>query len=668
MLTDKGSLGDLNNMSVMVAKVVTQNIKELEGSDQSFETIFRIIRESFTGEIFAEYLDNGNIHKVTYSEFCARTDLFAAAFLAKYGAPIDGQPRIAGIYLENSVDWVACFWGLLRSGFKPVLLNTRHSLNITNDIIDELRTEFVISLDDRVKGAITPDAILEGIDKYAAPEKDYWEDEILLITSGSTARPKIISHSGRTICKQVVLSADIIRMNPAIQYNSKLEIKNLAFLPFYHIFGLVALLLWFTFFGRCIVFLPKYDVESIQLVCRRIGVTHFFAIPLVWNKTVAALEAEVAKQEQTEKFNKAIRFSNKLQNVFPLFGASVARGIIFKKVRRQLFGEKLRFLISGGGFISPRTLEVLNGLGYSIHNGYGLTECGILAVELSRQPKFRNEGKCGCIFSNISYKLSEQGELLIPNDHSMNGMYVDGKFVANDQDYYATNDFVNIDEQGRLCIIGRKDDVIIGPNGENISPEEIESRIDKGRFDSMALIYVKLPGTDAKQMTLVLSGNGKLGALEHTTSLKGVYNCINSLSMIERPSKVISLIGQMPENLKGVDRKALAEGLEQTKLFYTECSDPTDDDIQQIKSAEYNETIDIICGVFAEILGKDRSEITATSNFVALGGDSMQYIELLSKSGEKTGRQITMSETPLITPMAIACHILGTDKQDKDNG
>ena len=651
----------------MVAKVIKQNIAELEGSDQSFETIFRIIRDSFTSEIFAEWLDNGSIKKVTYSEFCDRTDAFAAAFIEKYGAPSDRKARIAGIYLENSVDWVAVFWGLLKSGFKPVLLNTRHSLAVTNDIISEIDPVFVVSLDDKIKGAVSPEEILEGV-KNKTPEKDYWEDEILLVTSGSTARPKIISHSGRTICKQVELSADIVRMNPAIQYNSKLEVKNLAFLPFYHIFGLVALLMWFSFFGRAMVFLPKYDAESIQLVCRRTGVTHFFAIPLVWNKLVSALEAEVEKQGKTKSFNKAIRFSNSLQNIFPLFGATIARGLIFKKVRRQLMGEKLRFLISGGGFVSQRTLEVLNGLGYSIHNGYGLTECGVLAVELSKKPKYRNDGKCGVIFSNISYKLSEDGELLIPNDHSMNGIYIDGVLQKLEEPFYPTNDIVKIDEKGRLLIVGRKDDVIIGPNGENISPEEIESRIEKGMYQGMALVYAKLPGSDEKSMLLVLSDNGSLGAYELTTSLKGVFGSISKLSMMERPAKVVSLIGHMPESFKGVDRKALTAGIEEGRLFYTECSDPSDEEIKRIRTDEYMRLIDTVCGVFAEVLGKDRSEITETSNFVALGGDSMQYVELLSKVGEKTGNPVQMTETPLITPMAIADHLLSSVKKENETG
>ena len=75
-----------------------------------------------------------------------------------------------------------------------------------------------------------------------------------------------------------------------------------------------------------------------------------------------------------------------------------------------------------------------------------------------------------------------------------------------------------------------------------------------------------------------------------------------------------------------------------------------------------------ICGIFAEVLGKERSEISETSNFVALGGDSMQYIELLSKAGEKTGKQIMMTETPLITPMAITDYILdNAPSSGKDN-
>ena len=647
----------------MVSSIVTENIAALKNSPQTFESIYTIIKNRFTSETFGEWLENGDIRKMSYYELYERVDEFSKAAVT-FGA--DGRGSFVGVFLENSADWVALFWGLLQAGFRPILLNTRHNIGIINDIIREMDPLFVVSEDIRVDRAVTVNDLLAA-GKGVKFDKSMisWADEIILITSGSASKPKVISHSGKTICLQVEISEEIIRTNQSIQYNSKLDIHNLAFLPFYHIFGLIATLMWFMFFGRGFVFLPKYDAQSIQFVCKRIGVTHFFAIPLVWNKTVAALEREVAKQGKTEKFNKAISFSNKLQNVFPLLGPVIVRKMIFKNVRRQLMGEKLTFLISGGGFIAPRTLEVLNGLGYSIYSGYGLTECGVISVELSRKAQFRCGTSTGKIFSNIPYKLSNEGELLIPNDHSMNGIYVDGKFTEFGDEYYPTNDKVSIDDTGRLHIIGRMDDVIIGPNGENISPEEIESRIEKGAFTQEAMINVQLPGSTDKQMMLVLADDGTMGAFEKASSLKGVFASIDTLTMSERPLKVLNLIGTMPENFKGIDRKELASKLEKGVLFATECTRPTDEEVNRTRSADYTELIGKVCDIFAEILNKDRSEITETSNFVSLGGDSMQYVELLSKVSEVTGKQINMTETPLITPMAIADYLIEQNKEQK---
>ena len=647
----------------MVSNIVTENIAALKKAPQTFESIYTIIKNRFTSERFAEWLEDGQPKEMSYYELYERVDEFSKAIVA-YAGKCGSDSKFVGMFLENSADWVAIFWALLQTGFKPILLNTRHNIGITNDIVKEMDPAFVISEDSRVDKAITVKSLLEE-GKGVKFDKSMvnWADEIILITSGSTAKPKIISHSGKTICLQVEMSEDIVRANQSIQYNAKLDIHNLAFLPFYHIFGLIATLMWFMFFGRGFVFLPKYDAQSIQFVCKRLGVTHFFAIPLVWNKTVAALEREVAKQGKTAKFNRAIKFSNKLQNIFPLLGPVIVRNIIFKKVRRQLMGEKLAFLISGGGFIAPRTLEVLNGLGYSIYAGYGLTECGVICVELSRNAQFRCGTSTGKIFSNVKYKVSDKGELLIPKEHTMNGIYVDGKFSEFAEDYYPTNDLVNIDDTGRLHILGRLDDVIIGPNGENISPEEIESRINKGSFTQEAMINCKLPGTEEKQMILVLADDGSMGAYEKASSLRGVYTSIDSLTMSERPVKVLNLIGSMPENFKGIDRKALAAKLEKQELFATECTRPSDEEVKRTRTTEYTELIGKICDLYAEVLNKDRSEITETSNFVSLGGDSMQYVELLSKVSETTGKQLNMTETPLITPMAIADYLIEQNKE-----
>ena len=180
------------------------------------------------------------------------------------------------------------------------------------------------------------------------------------------------------------------------------------------------------------------------------------------------------------------------------------------------------------------------------------------------------------------------------------------------------------------------------------------------------MINAQVNGASDKEMVLVLSDDGSMGAFEKASSLRSVYNSIDLLTMSERPVKVLNLIGKMPENFKGIDRKALASSLESGSLFATDCVRPTDEEVTRTRTAEYAELIGKVCDVFAEVLGVERSAITETSNFISLGGDSMQYVELLSKVSTECGRQINMTETPLITPMAIADYLIEQNKETKE--
>ena len=136
----------------MVASIVTENIAALKNAPQTFESIYTIIKNSFTSETFGEWLENGDVRQMSYYELYERVDEFTKAAVT-YGA--DGKGRIVGMFLENSADWVALFWGLLQAGFRPILLNTRHNIGITNDIIKEMDPLFVLSEDIRVDRAVS---------------------------------------------------------------------------------------------------------------------------------------------------------------------------------------------------------------------------------------------------------------------------------------------------------------------------------------------------------------------------------------------------------------------------------------------------------------------------------------------------------------------------------
>lgn len=627
--------------------LIEQYLNLLDDTDFTFASIYKIMTEHHAKSVFSESLKGGMVVKMTYGELFAMSDAIAAQIVARYQNAGDS---CIGIYMDNSNEWVAAFWAILRTGFVPVLLNTRQDIAVTNRIVEKLKPVCVFTTDSRIDGCVDVAEFVQAGKGQTIEET--WCDDIVMVTSGSTSEPKLIRHNGRTICRQIELTRDILRVNPTIKHNRKLEIRIMAFLPFYHIFGLVSTMMWFTFFGRTLIFLPDYSPKSIQNVSNRMEVTHFFAIPLVWEKIAASVLYEAEQQGKLKTLQKAVKFSNTLQSIWPALGTFVARQILFKDVRRKALGTNLNFCISGGGFIKPETVELLNGLGYSMYQGYGLTECGIVSVNLDRRPSKRNNSSCGPIFSDINYKLSDKGELLISQEDAFDAIFVDGSWLKRSGDYYSTNDKVVCDTLG-LHILGRMDDVIIAENGENISPEAIEQKIDNGAFVSASVLYMTLE--EKKQIVLALESDGKATGFEYANSLKKVFASIEALNLIERPSEVISIVGQVPYNMKGVDRKKLAAMLEAQELYYEKCELLDEEMLAHYKEEGYQTILSEVKQIFAEVAKKPVEEVTDTSNYINnLEGDSLGYVELLDQINAHFDVQIMLDEKILLTPAAFA--------------
>ncbi len=631
--------------------LVQRYLDLLNHTDFTFKSIYGIMQEHHGGETFSESIVGGQVVKTSYNDLFDMVERISGNLLDRLEG--DG-PQYIGIYMDNSNEWVACFWAILRAGHRPVLLNTRQDMDVTNRIIDRLGAALSFSSDSRVRGAAAVEDFMGAPKRSTGDER--WSDEVVMVTSGSTAEPKIVCHDGQCICRQIELTEEIVRINPTIKHNRKIEIRILAFLPFYHIFGLISTLMWFSFFGRTIIFLPDYSPRTIQHICRRLEVTHFFAIPLVWEKITAGLLGEVRKQDKLKTFNKAIRFSNRLQSRFPGAGAWFARNIIFKKVRRQALGTDLNFCIAGGGFISERTMEIMNGLGYSLYQGYGLTESGIVSVNLDRRPSHRDNKSCGRIFDDITYRLNEDGELEIAGESCFKGIFKDGAFVPNHGEYYCTNDKVMLNGNGELVVIGRSDDVIVTENGENISPEAIEQRLEIGSLKSASVLYMTFEGR--KQLVLALEEPGNETAFERAASLKLLYESVERLPLTERPQRIVTIIGEVPYTLKSVNRKKLAAMLESGGLYCEECRLPGEGDMRKYRDEEYQRILDGVKKIFSQKSEADDVQISDTSSYITdLKGDSLGYVELLCEINESFGVEIELDGTVLLTPMAFADRI-----------
>ena len=265
-----------------------KQLDTLEKSERNFSCIYEIMKSRFANEVFGVEFFGGFETKTTYSEFFELCESVAGDLknrFNQYGSAI-------AIRMDNSVLWCACFFGVLMAGFKPVLINTRLDEESIKNAVK--RTNALCVLCDKetdLDGYIPASSL-----KSSGINKPRWENEIILMTSGTTGEAKLVVYSGNAITAQVLTTTQIIKDSKSITQNRKVDIKLLALLPFYHIFGLSAVFLWFSFFGRTLIFPTALDSDAIRFACKRGEVTHFFAIPAVWVLAVRGLLAEAKKQ------------------------------------------------------------------------------------------------------------------------------------------------------------------------------------------------------------------------------------------------------------------------------------------------------------------------------------------------------------------------------------
>lgn len=455
-------------------KQLWQNVQMLKQSKQQFKDIYRIIFADGSRACF-ENATMLRIHTITNDAARQKIERLAAALAAKIGK----TGAYIGLYGVNSERWILLFWAILRSGNHAYLINTRQPRAFTESVLLTLGADTVVCCDETVPLDATVITFVE-LDTLAAdtmplPEDSPFGNELALTTSGTTLQQKICVYRGENFAEQLCGTPALVKQNPGLIERYEGKFKQLAFLPLYHIFGFSAMYLWYAFLGAAIVFPPSYAPDVLLRTVRRHEVTHVFAVPLLWHGIEKSVRKNISKQdEQTQKkFHQAIDLSIRLQRALPKAGRAMASRML-SDVRAKLFGESVRFCITGGSGIEPSTLHLINALGYPLYNGYGMSEIGITSVELSRDFITRLRGTIGHPFPFVEYRADENGHLLVKGCASCDHMIIDGVKQPM-YEWFDTGDIVRAEEDGRYSFEGRVSDVIIGEDGENINPDMIRA-------------------------------------------------------------------------------------------------------------------------------------------------------------------------------------------------
>lgn len=435
----------------ITAEVWKKTLKQL-ARDPSYKNMFHMM-ESYAGETATEMTGpDGNKISRTYKEYINMS--YSACAAMQQCREGTGEETVGLIY-ETCMDWPVLFWGILMAGKIPLLLNPGSDASLLNSIMAEANAGAYVAARP-LAGCGLPFIPAEALLRSRAGGcTEKWGRYVALCTSGTTGSSRIFLYDGETIANQILSFDEAKQVHPDMPFQEGRPCKILAFLPFNHVFGLSVVYLLYSCTGKVLVFLPDKSGQTILNTCRKHGVTHLYCIPMFFNLLAGGIKQKLGGKDP----------------------ASLS-GIEKMLIRKKTLGLKIRSMITGGGHIPQSTLETINGIGYPLCNGFGMTETGIVSVEKSLDAKQRIKGSLGYPFGITQWKIGsgsgDPGELLLKGDALFSASIIRGRIVPRDRtQWFPTGDIV-LDKGDGLYFSGRAKDIIISASGENIYPEVLE--------------------------------------------------------------------------------------------------------------------------------------------------------------------------------------------------
>lgn len=615
-----------------IKRFVSVKLAALQRSEPSFAALFPLMF-SEENNVMYEQSEGYRIVKTTYGE-CRRRILRRAASLA---ALLKDTPEnaVVGLAMKNSLSWIELFWCILLCGRQPLLVNVTLDPGVQEAALREAGAAAVLS-DGPVYTLRTIQA--EDVTEADEPLTPGVSGECLFVmSSGTTGQPKLCAYSAEEIASQIADSSAIIRSCPQIKKHYHGALKQLAFLPFYHIFGLVAVYFWFGFFSRTFVHLRDLSPQTLLNTIRRHEVTHIFAVPMLWNTVYKQASREIkGRGEKTwARLQKGLDLTGRAG---PLSG--LLSKLLFRQVRRELFGSSVRFMITGGSEISPDVLRFLNGIGYPLSNGYGMSETGITAVELSPSFHRKTDGAIGAPLRSVTFRVAEDGELLVSGPSCAKYLLSDGVRRDLRGTAFATGDLAR-EEKGRYFMLGRKDDLVIGPSGENLNPALIEPRLTAPGVRELALIADRRTSPAVPLLLVSVSPAADPDALRGTlTAQLAGLNLAGQIGRIAFTDEPL-----IREDEFKLNRTAIARRLAAGEIPLLESADRTADGQDPLARR--------VRLIMARILGKAPEDLRDDSDFFTDGGGtSLDYFALTTELQDTFDVPVPISQGSRLTTPA----------------
>ena len=363
---------------------------------------------------------------------------------------------------------------MVRSEVEAIVYSQKY-----NDIMDRIKKEnntkvkYFISMDlEKEENGIYSEyeLIKQGKELLEAGNREFLDAKIdaenmaiMLFTSGTTAMSKAVMLSHKNIF--------------------------LSFLPLHHTFECTTGFLYPLSRGSSIAFCE--GIRHIADNLKEYKASVMVSVPILFEGMYKKVMKTIEKKGKLKTVQKGIKISQFLLK----FGIDI-RKKLFKEIHDTL-GGNIRIFVAGGAALDPETEKGFNQLGFTLYQGYGLTESSpVISVE---DDKYQRLGSIGKAFPSLDVKIEDPneegiGELLVKGPSVMLGYYNNEeatKETITEDGWLHTGDLARIDKDDFIFISGRKKFVIVLKNGKNIYPEEIEALINKIEGIKESFVYGK---------------------------------------------------------------------------------------------------------------------------------------------------------------------------------
>ena len=344
--------------------------------------------------------------------------------------------------------------------------------------------------------------IEEGKNQVAQGDRQFLDAEIdgdamavLLYTSGTTGNAKGVMLSHWNLAFDLMSAPTILDVGPDDIFFSVL--------PVHHTYECTCAFLMPLYKGASVAYCQglKYITKNLE----EVKPTMLLGVPVLIESLYKKIWQNVRKKGKEKTLRRLLAISRRTRKA----GLDISKP--FTKEILDVFGGRMRVLISGGAAIDPEILQFFNDLGIIAVQGYGLTECAPMAALNPDVAKDMRNASVGHLLPGMEVKLVDLdedgiGEICLKGDNVMKGYYNNPQATEEvlKDGWFHTGDLGYVDEEDFIYITGRKKNVIITKNGQNVFPEELEYRLSRIPYIEESMVWGS-EGEDGSNDTSIIA-------------------------------------------------------------------------------------------------------------------------------------------------------------------